>query len=554
MPPTPQEFIARYVEEVEPLERRIALAQWDASLSGRSEDFDLLARLHKEWVELHGRRDAFDAVSALRESLVERSGGARDDSGEESLVARQIDLVWRAYRSSQGDKELVKRIVDLQTELDREYNTFRAEYRGEKRTNNDLEEILRTTRDDAEAREAWEALKQVGAMAAPRVVELARLRNRHAQELGSRNFYEFSLELGELELGDLFRLLNDIERDTRPLFRDLKDELDARLARAFSIGTGDLRPWHYRNPFFQDMPRGEEVDLDPVFADADIEALTRAYYDGIGLDIRGILAASDLYEKEGKDQHAFCIGIDLPSDVRVLCNIRPSSRWMSTMLHEFGHAVYDKCVDPALPYVLRGPAHTMTTEAVAMLNERAMSSAEFLNAIVGVERSKAEAMAAALRRHQRRKLIVFARWVLVMTHFERAMYEDPERDLDPLWWETVERFQWLDGSERRACPDWAAKMHLAGAPVYYQNYLLGEMTASQILAAIRRETKKEREDMGETPMPLVANPKAGEFLRERLFRPGSSKPWNARLAEATGEELNPRFFLEDLRERQRRAR
>ena len=51
---------------------------------------------------------------------------------------------------------------------------------------------------------------------------------------------------------------------------------------------------------------------------------------------------SDLYARDGKSQHAFCIDIDREGDVRVLCNVEPSERWMETMLHEFGHAVYDR--------------------------------------------------------------------------------------------------------------------------------------------------------------------------------------------------------------------
>ena len=40
---------------------------------------------------------------------------------------------------------------------------------------------------------------------------------------------------------------------------------------------------------------------------------------------------------------------------------------MDTMLHEFGHAVYDKYVNPSLPYLLRTVAHTNSTEAVALM-------------------------------------------------------------------------------------------------------------------------------------------------------------------------------------------
>ena len=54
---------------------------------------------------------------------------------------------------------------------------------------------------------------------------------------------------------------------------------------------------------------------------------------------------------------------------------------MSTSLHEFGHAVYDKYNDRNLPWVLREPAHTFTTEAIAMLFGRFASNAAWIKAM-----------------------------------------------------------------------------------------------------------------------------------------------------------------------------
>ena len=91
-------------------------------------------------------------------------------------------------------------------------------------------------------------------------------------------------------------------------------------------------------------------DMDRFFRDKDLEELTRKTYDNMGLEVRDVLARSDLYERAGKNQHGFClsVGREYPYDVRVLANVRPDSYWMDTMLHEFGHAVYDKYINPNL--------------------------------------------------------------------------------------------------------------------------------------------------------------------------------------------------------------
>ena len=95
-------------------------------------------------------------------------------------------------------------------------------------------------------------------------------------------------------------------------------------------------------------------------------------------------------------------------------------------------------------------------------------------------------------------MLIAARWMLVMVYFEREMYRDPDRpDLNRAWWELVERMQLIRYPE--ADPEgteWASKNHLSLAPVYYHNYLLGELMASQVSAAIRR-------DVTTSPTPML---------------------------------------------------
>jgi peptidyl-dipeptidase A len=71
---------------------------------------------------------------------------------------------------------------------------------------------------------------------------------------------------------------------------------------------------------------------------------------------------------------------------------------------------------------------------------------------------------------------------------------------------------------------------VALAPVYYHNYLLGEITASQLNWALARETG--------APSPATSPAAAGEFLRERFMRPGASLRWDALIASATGQPLS----------------
>ena len=282
-----------------------------------------------------------------------------------------------------------------------------------------------------------------------------------------------------------------------------------------------------------------DVDLDKYYKGKDIEKLTSSYYAGIGLDITDILANSDLYEKPGKNQHAFCIDIDNEGDVRILCNIKDNSSWMNTMLHEYGHGVYDKYIDRDLPYVLRDPAHTFTTEAIAQMFGRFASNPQWLKDVVGISSKEKRAITEESLNTLRLEQLVFSRWAQVMYRFEKGMYENPDQDLNKLWWDLVEQYQMVTRPDNRQAPDWASKVHIATSPCYYHNYLLGELLASQLYYYITKEIFKSEDYKNQS----FANNKAvGDYLLENIFKPGARYYWNDMIEKATGEKLTAKYY------------
>jgi peptidyl-dipeptidase A len=233
--------------------------------------------------------------------------------------------------------------------------------------------------------------------------------------------------------------------------------------------------------------------------------------------------------------------VDRGDDVRVLCNNVPGEYWTETMLHEFGHAVYDLHVDADLPWLVR-TMHPLTTEGVAMLFGRLTLDPDWLTRIAGVAPDEVEAAAPALARRRLTTMLVFARWVLVMTTFERGLYADPDADHDTAWWDLVERLQLITRPDGRHAPDWAAKIHVALAPVYYQNYLLGELVASQLQATLTDRFGG-----------IVGRPDAGTFLRREFFAPGWSCRWDELVARATGAPLGVDAYAAELADLARRS-
>src|SRR5262245_48750002 len=516
---TAAELAAECTAALAPLETAANRAWWDANTDAGEETQRRRAAADLALSDALADDDAYAAVRR-----------ARDEAHLEPLVARELEVLQQAYAPHQVAADLRRQIVDLQSDIESRFARHRGTIDGEAVDDNQILDILRTSDDSARRRAAWQASKTVGGEVAADVRELARLRNRAAQSLGYRDHFALALETTDFDEGRLFETLDAVAAMTDAPFRALKAELDERLATRFGVAADDLRPWHSEDPFFQDAPSAVGVDLDPYLLDLDLEALTAQTFSGMGLDVRGVIGRSDLVPRDGKSQHAFCIDVDREGDVRVLSNNTPGERWSETMLHEFGHAAYFEGVGRELPWVLR-TMHICLTEAVAMRCGRLVRDPEWLRRVAGVPAATVSDLAPRLHAASRAYLLIFARWVLVMTHFERGLYARPDDDHDTRWWDLVERFQLVRRPDQRHEPDWAAKVHIAAAPVYYHNYLYGEMIASQLTAAFGA---------------LVDDPDAGPALTSRLFAPAATKRWDALVEDATGALLTPAAFASEL--------
>jgi peptidyl-dipeptidase A len=520
-------YLRQHQKTIAPLHKDYSLRFWDLSLAGDNREFEkALVESKERYLKVYNSREEFRQLREWKDA----------DLQLDEFDGRLLKLVHDAFLPNQIDEHVLREIIERETQIENLFNTFRANFDGDNVSDNQLRDILRNETEIKRRRHAWEASKQVGHEIAPQLLELVAIRNREARNLGYADYYAMMFELQELDEQWVFSLFDRLEQLSEAAFTGMKAELDSALKQKYGITDKESYPWLYSDPFFQEFPSaGASESLDDVFKDANIEALTRSHYESIGLDIVDLLGRADLYEREGKSQHAFCMDVDHEGDVRVLCNIRKNERWMSTMLHEFGHAVYDKYNDRILPFLLRTPAHTLTTEAIAMLNGRMSKNTEWLIKIAGLSSVEAQRVSSAAFKSLRSEMLIFLRWAITLVRFERELYRNAGQNLNELWWEFVARFQKVTPPADRSRADWAAKNHLATSPVYYQNYVLGELMASQLLQHIHRQVVKSESYVGDRVV--------GGFLVSKVFKPGARYDWNTMLRKATGEDLNPTHFI-----------
>lgn len=528
-----KDFIKNFETKVIPLTKEANLAYFNATISGKTEDYQKASDLEVQKSKIYSNKEDFKILKKTKDS----------NEITDPILKRELEVLYDSYLSNQTDEKKLEEMIKLQSEIENKFSGFRAEAEGKKLSDNQVEDLLKNSTDNNELKNTWLASKKIAYTVSADIIKLVKMRNEWAKEIGFNNYQKMSLKLSEQDPDDIEKLFDELDNLTRDAFVKVKKEMDDFLAKRLDIKPQELMPWHYQNRYFQEAPKIYKVDLDDYYKGKDIVALTKTYFAGLGLQMDDLIEKSDLFEKEGKYQHAYCTDIDKEGDIRVVCNVKPNNSWMGTMLHEYGHAIYDKFIDRELPWLLRDPAHTFTTEAIAMMFGRFSTNAYWMKDMIGITEAEQDEIAEASFKSLRLEQLVFSRWVQVVYRFEKSMYTNPDQDLNKLWWDLVEKYQMIKRPEGRNEPDWASKIHIASYPCYYHNYMLGELLASQLYYNINEKVLK----VPYSNKPSFTNKKkVGEYLKANIFIPGGRYFWNEMIERATGEKLTAKYYAKQF--------
>lgn len=518
-----EKFLNVFVPPLARKSTQLNKALWLLETTGSADAADLKADLDAE-VRL------FFNDGATYQRLLEWD---KDPTLIDPLLKRQLNVLIRAFKQNQVPKALLEEMAQKEAALSQSYVTFRPKLDGKEVSENETRDILKKENNPTRRKKAWEASKEIGETLAPQVLHLVHLRNQAAHSLGYPDYFQMQLDLQEVNPQWLLKTLDTLSIKSEKAYQETLRLIEERQSSRFGVAVSELGPWSWSEPFCQEDPLDSQ-ELDELVNGVDIAAVSTDFYRKMGIDVTSVLSRSDMYERPGKNQHAFCVNIDRSGDVRTLNNIKASIKWLETILHELGHAIYELGYDPKLPWLLRESPHIITTEAMALLAGRQAYRSESLKHLVGPgkEELKKKADMSLVRRQ-----LIFSRWVLVMVAFESELYRDPSQNLNLLWWRLVEKYQKVRPPKHREGKwDWAAKYHIGLAPVYYFSYLLGEMFASAIEEAIVKEC-------GSTS---IDNDKAGHFLQEKLFHPGNRMSWNELVLHVAGDPLTADAWLREF--------
>ncbi|HEX3901767.1 MAG TPA: M2 family metallopeptidase [Polyangia bacterium] len=514
-----------------------------------------------------GQRTGADkALAALAGSklIIERSKALLKDRKQlDESTARQLEKLLLGAAESPGTiPEVVTARVEAeahQSSIMDGYTFCAAPAKGgacaRPTTANEIDEVLRKSRDLPERLRVWTASKEIGRPLKPGLVQLVKLRNQVAREMGYHSYFALQVADYGMTVDEMMKLLDDALETTKPLYDELHCFARYELAARFKRPPPHLIPAHWiGNRWAQTWPGIiESANLDPLFKGASAESIVRSaenFYLSLGFPKLPptFWERSDLYPvppgvARKKNAHASAWDIDRAGDVRSLMSVEPNEEWFGTAHHELGHIYYFLSYDrPEVPYLLRDGANRAFHEAIGELAKLASQETPYL-VKVGVMPDGKQPDATAWLLQSALDSIVFLPFSAgTMSHFEHDLYESelPPEEWQVRWWEDVATFQGVvppNGREGDLC-DACTKTHINDDPAQYYDYALATMIKFQLHDHICSKILKQ--DV--RACDYSGSKEVGAFLKGILSL-GATRDWRAVIKEATGEPISPRAMM-----------
>ena len=560
---------SRWTDDVEtPIQRNA-----QAFLDGYTDTFQELyyESGEAEWQAnthiVEGDTSNSERVQAANEALAAFSGSVENIEQARAFLAREDELTERqrlqlnrvlyaAASNPQTAPKLVKQKIAADVAQTEALYGYTYKLNGKEVSPNDIDEELRTATDLEARLDVWAASKEVGPTLRTGLQNLQRLRNATVRALGYDDYFAYKVSDYGMSTSEMVDLLDKINRELRPLFRELHTWARHELAERYNHPVPDLIPAHWLpNRWGQDWGALVEVegfDLDGALRERSAEWLieqAERFYISLGFEKMPPVfwGKSSLYPAPAeaswkKNNHASAWHMDLERDVRSLMSVIPNTEWYETTHHELGHIYYYLCyTNPDVPPLLREGANRAYHEAIGSLMGLAAMQPRFVDAIGvssgGSSDSGGGADPMQLLLKEALNYVVFIPWSTgTMTYFEKELYADElsASEWNARWWELAGKYQGIAPPTARGeefC-DAATKTHINNDPAEYYDYALSYVLLFQLHDHIATEI------LGENPRDTnyYGQKAVGDFL-SGIMQPGASVDWREMLIEKTGSEL-----------------
>lgn len=435
----------------------------------------------------------------------------------DSALARRLEIQAKYFRPAKADPALALALGDLQVTIQDTFRQFRFQLGGQALTQTQLGAVIDSSPDRAVRRAAFEAIPQVSAKTGAPIRQAMAMTDRMGRQQGFPNGAAAELANSSLTPSQVLRDLDAFEQATRPTYQALL----AQMARDLQLDR--VEPWDLDFWF-----RTQQLAVADAYPREQGMPRIRALVTGMGWNPDSLPITVTVHDVP---TGGVAFPVRPPYEARLLSNPFSGVRFYSTLFHEYGHTLHATQIRPDLPPGLLGMDERPGNEGYAETLGHFAYDRRFLARVGGVNPEQA---AALERLGKLQQLLWLRRTIAANAYAEVQAYLDLEADLDSIYRASYRRFVGVD----LPAGDYATARDFYGtAPLYFPTYLYANMIAAQLREAMRKEFGVE---------DLSAEPRVAGWMRDKLFAPGRSIAWPAKIRRATGRTLDARALAEYL--------
>lgn len=423
-------------------------------------------------------------------------------------------------------------------------------------TLNDMEDVLRDSRDPAKLLDVWKGWRTVSPPFKSRYGRLVELSNKGAADLGFKDtgaLWRYGYDMKPEEFtAELDRLWDQL----RPLYRSLHAYVRARLIEKYGeevVGKDGLIPAHllgnmwaqsWDNIYDLVAPAGTVAGPDVTAIlqarktdEKEMVRMGERFFTSLGFDAlpQTFWERSLFVKPRDRDVvcHASAWDVENSYDLRIKMCIKINSEDFTTIHHELGHNFYQRAYAKQ-PYLFRGSAndgfHEALGDTVALsVTPEYLKQLGFIDQVPGPEGDNGLLMRMALER------LAFLPFGLMVDQWRWKVFSGEVKPdgYNKAWWDLVRKYQGVRPPVERTENDFdpGAKYHVP-ANVPYTRYFLAHVLEFQFYRSLCR-------DSGYTgPLhrcSFYGDKKAGAKL-SKMMEMGASRPWPEALEAATGSK------------------
>lgn len=473
------------------------------------------------------------------------------------VLRRKLELMKQALVLPAPSRPgAAQELAEIEARLDTAYSTGKFAYGGKSLTLDDMEELLRTSRDPAEIRALWEGWRLVSVPMKTDYARLVTLANEGARELGYadtgalwRSWYDMS---PAAFARDVDRLWAQLEPFYRNLHCFVRARLNARYGDAVQPRKGPIRAdllgnmWGQTWSNIYDIVQPRELsmgyDLTQALRSHGYDAVKlvktgEAFYTSLGFEPlpKTFWERSQLTRPPGREVvcHASAWDVDNKSDLRLKACLQVNDEDFYTVHHELGHNMYQRAYQDQ-PFLFENGANDGFHEAIGdfaglnALTPTYLHQLGLIDTLPGTDADIPYLLKMALDK------IAFLPFGLLVDKWRWEVFagEVAPAQYNEAWWALVKQYQGMvpPGPRPADAFDPGAKFHVADSTPYAR-YFLAAIYEFQFY---RAACKLAGWTGPLNRCSVYQNKEVGSRF-DAMLRLGQSKPWQEALAVFTGE-------------------